>query len=76
MPVPKHRTSASKRDMRRSHHALKAPALSFCPACMEAKKPHCVCSACGQYRGRQVFTPRSKNSSADQDFQNNSSTET
>ena len=59
MPVPKYRTSASKRDMRRSHHALKAPSLSICPNCDEIKQPHTVCSACGHYKGRQVLEVKS-----------------
>ena len=36
-PVPKKKTSKSKRDMRRSHHALTAPNLGECPQC-HAKK--------------------------------------
>jgi large subunit ribosomal protein L32 len=55
MPVPKYRTSASKRDMRRSHHALKAPALSICPDCKEVKAPHTVCGSCGHYKGKHVI---------------------
>ena len=55
MPVPKYRTSASKRDMRRSHHALKAPGLSVCPNCNDVKLPHAACSACGHYKGKQVL---------------------
>jgi len=55
MPTPKFRTSASKRDMRRSHDAIKAPGLSICPNCQEAKRPHVVCGACGMYAGRQVL---------------------
>jgi large subunit ribosomal protein L32 len=55
MPVPKHRTSASKRNMRRSHHALKAPGMSICPDCQEVKKPHAVCGSCGHYKGKHVL---------------------
>ncbi len=58
MPVPKHRTSASKRDMRRSHHALKAPILSYCPNCNEVKRSHVACPSCGHYRDRQVIDPK------------------
>ena len=43
MAVPKHKTSKSKRDMRRSHQNLEAPSLSTCPECGEAKLPHHVC---------------------------------
>ena len=55
MPVPKYRTSASKRNMRRSHHALKNVGVSECPNCQEIKLPHTACSACGHYSGRQVM---------------------
>ena len=59
MPVPKYRTSKSKRNMRRSHHALKPVGSSVCPNCSEVKLPHTVCEACGHYRGKQVVEPRS-----------------
>ena len=55
MAVPKRKTSRSKRDMRRAHDHLTAPALSICPECKEPKQPHVVCPHCGFYRGRQVI---------------------
>jgi large subunit ribosomal protein L32 len=55
MAVPKRRTSRSKRDMRRSHDALREPARSSCPQCGEPKRPHRVCRGCGTYRGREVI---------------------
>ena len=58
MPQPKYRTSASKRNSRRAHHALVAPGMSICPNCNEVKIPHSVCNACGHYRGKQVLEPR------------------
>ncbi len=58
MPVPKYRTSASRRDQRRSHHALKAKSLSNCPNCQEVRKPHHACPSCGHYKGQQVVEPR------------------
>jgi len=54
MPNPKRRTSKARRDRRRSHHALDAPAQSACPNCHEAKLAHRVCPHCGHYRGKQV----------------------
>jgi large subunit ribosomal protein L32 len=54
MAVPKAKTTKSRRNMRRSHHALAAPARSNCPQCGEAKHPHRVCPNCGTYRGREV----------------------
>ena len=55
MIVPKRRTSKSKRNMRRSHDALSAPARSTCPQCSEPKAPHRVCANCGFYKDRTVF---------------------
>lgn len=57
MAVPKKKTSKSRRNMRRSHHALKLVNLSECPNCGEAKQPHHVCAACGHYDGRDVIEP-------------------
>ena len=55
MAVPKKRTSKSRKNMRRSHHALKYTAASeSCPTCGELKLRHHVCDHCGQYRGKQV----------------------
>jgi large subunit ribosomal protein L32 len=55
MAVPKKRTSKSRRNMRRSHDALKfTAAVEVCPDCGELKERHHVCAACGTYRGRTV----------------------
>lgn len=51
MAVPKRRTSKSRKNKRRAHDALTAPARSTCSQCGEAKAPHRVCGACGTYRG-------------------------
>lgn len=40
---------------RRSHHALKAPALSVCTNCGAHHRPHHMCLECGFYKGRQVI---------------------
>lgn len=55
MAVPKKKKSKSKRDMRRSHDALKAPGMSLCPQCKEPKQAHRVCSSCGSYKGKEVL---------------------
>jgi len=52
---PKHKTSKSKRDMRRSHDKLTPPNVSTCPQCGETKLPHHVCPNCGSYKGRTVI---------------------
>ncbi|MBI2358228.1 MAG: 50S ribosomal protein L32 [Deltaproteobacteria bacterium] len=54
MPVPKRRTSRSKKNKRRSHDALSSPQWSACPKCGETVLPHRACSNCGHYRGRLV----------------------
>lgn len=56
MAVPKKKKSKSKRDMGRSHDALKASAYVECSNCGELKRPHHVCSACGHYDGREVVS--------------------
>jgi len=54
MPLPKHKTSKSKRNMRRSHQHITLPQLSPCPKCNEVRLPHHACPACGFYKGRLV----------------------
>jgi large subunit ribosomal protein L32 len=54
MAVPKKKTSPSRRNMRRSHHALKAIGPHECPNCGERKLPHHMCKSCGHYNGREV----------------------
>lgn len=55
MAVPKKKTSKSRRDMRRSHDSLTAPAVSVCPQCNEPKQPHRACPSCGTYKGKDVL---------------------
>lgn len=57
MAVPKKKTSKSRRDMRRSHHALKAVTVGEDGTTGEAKRPHHV-SRDGYYNGRQVTTDK------------------
>ncbi|NYZ15775.1 50S ribosomal protein L32 [Azospirillum sp. RWY-5-1] len=54
MAVPKKKTSKSRRNMRRSHHALSTSAYNECQNCGELKRPHHVCGACGHYDQREV----------------------
>lgn len=54
MAVPKKKTSQSRRDMRRSHHALSAANVNECSNCGEQVRPHHVCTSCGHYDGREV----------------------
>ena len=55
MAVPKRRTSASKRDMRRTPKMRKSmPGLSICSQCHEPKLPHRVCPNCNYYDGKEI----------------------
>jgi large subunit ribosomal protein L32 len=63
MAVPKKKTSPSRRNMRRSHHALKKTNVVENQTTGEQSLPHHV-SADGYYRGRQVFVPRNRTSEA------------
>jgi large subunit ribosomal protein L32 len=56
MAVPKKKTSKSRRNMRRAHHALATSAYAECSNCGELKRPHHVCGSCGHYDGREVTT--------------------
>jgi len=55
MAVPKKKISKSRRNMRRAHDALGGSSYEECPSCGELKRPHHVCTACGQYKGREVL---------------------
>ena len=54
MAVPKKKVSKSQRNMRRSHHALKASNLTECSNCGELTRSHLLCHSCGTYSGRDV----------------------
>ena len=49
------RHNRSQTKQRRSHHALKASALSLCAHCGAQHRPHHMCLECGYYNGRQVM---------------------
>ena len=55
MAVPKRKISKTRRDNRRSHHALKAPNVIECPECKEPRMSHRACPSCGFYNGRKVL---------------------
>ncbi len=55
MPVPKRKTSKSKRDKRRTHQKTDVPNLTQCPQCGDVRLPHHVCPSCGTYKGRSVI---------------------
>ena len=58
MAVPKRKTSPSKRGMRRSADALKAPTYVEDKDSGELRRPHHIDLKTGMYRGRQVLKPK------------------
>ena len=62
MATPKHKTSTSRRNMRRSHDALGKNPHMECPNCGELKAPHNVCPSCGQYDKREVIVKKKASS--------------
>ncbi len=55
MAVPKQRHTKSRRNKRRSHHALKKQTLFNCSKCGALVASHRVCQNCGFYNGREVI---------------------
>jgi len=55
MAVPKQKHTKSRRDKRRMHLYLKAPALITCPKCGKPVLPHTLCWNCSYYKGREVI---------------------
>ena len=60
MASPKKKISRSRRDKRRYNgsNSMKNPHTASCPNCGSSWKPHTVCVACGQYKGKQVMAGR------------------
>ncbi|MBL0388851.1 50S ribosomal protein L32 [Tumebacillus sp. ITR2] len=54
MAVPQHRTSKTRKRMRRTHFKLTLPGMVECPQCHEMKMAHRVCKNCGTYKGRTI----------------------
>lgn len=57
MAVQQNRKSVSKRGMRRSHDALKSPAMSIDPTSGETHIRHHITPG-GYYRGRKVLATK------------------
>lgn len=56
MPVPKRRTTSSKRNTRRANHdKVAAPNLVPCSNCSAPALAHRVCAACGYYGKRVIL---------------------
>jgi len=62
MAVPKRKTTKSKRNMRRSHHALTPVNIVTDSTTGEYKLPHHISLTDGYYKGKQVVTQKSTSS--------------
>lgn len=58
MAVPKRKVSPSRRGMRRSADALKAPTYMEDKDSGELRRPHHIDLKTGMYRGRQVIAKK------------------
>ncbi len=56
MGVPKRKVSKMRLRTRKAANRWHAPLIHKCGQCGAAFMPHCVCRACGYYKGRQVLT--------------------
>jgi len=58
VPLPKHKHSKSRRDKRRTHKKISAPAFGDCSHCHHPKLTHRACPNCGYYDGKMVVVPK------------------
>jgi large subunit ribosomal protein L32 len=58
MPVPKRKTSKSRRDKRQSCKFVRPKALTECTNCKEPLNAHQACGRCGYYKGRKIFATK------------------
>jgi len=56
MAVPFRKVSKTRKRMRNTHYKISANAVTTCPKCGAAIKPHRVCKECGSYKGREVVS--------------------
>lgn len=54
MPVPKRKTSKSRRDKRSAGKRRASGSVASCQTCKAPVTCHAVCKACGYYRGVKV----------------------
>ena len=60
MAVPKRKTSSSKKNMRRSHHAIKDINVTLDKDSGEPRLSHKIDKSTGMYNGRQILKSKSK----------------
>jgi large subunit ribosomal protein L32 len=71
MAVPKKRTSVSRKGLRRAgqHHKLYRKHPMNCPNCGDMTMPNHACPSCGFYKGKQIFTVKTKEEATDTEAQ-------
>jgi len=67
MAVPKRKVTPSRRNKRRSHHALQAPNIIEDQETGEFRRSHHIDLKTGMYRGRQVLVQRVEAAPDDED---------
>ena len=55
MPVPKRKTSQSRRDKRSANKGIKPKMVAACQTCQGPLAPHQACFGCGYYKGIKIF---------------------
>lgn len=58
MAVPKKKTSKSKRNMRRSHDAIKPVNVIIDKSSGEYRLPHRICKVTGKYNNMTIIEPK------------------
>ena len=67
MAVPKRKTSKSKRNMRRSHHALKQLNIIEDQESGEPRLSHRIDKSTGMYNGKQIIVKKTSKESNKED---------
>ncbi len=60
MPVPKRKTSKSRRDKRSSTWFIRPKAIIECDNCSKPLSPHVACAECGFYKGAKVLRTKAE----------------
>ncbi len=55
MPVPKRKTSKSRRDQRSASKFIRTQSITECGNCSKPLSPHTACFECGFYKGAKVL---------------------
>ncbi|MCP3967487.1 MAG: 50S ribosomal protein L32 [Lentisphaerae bacterium] len=55
MAVPKRKTSKMKKRHRKAANRYEGVQATYCQACNAPLMPHRACTACGNYKGKQVI---------------------